>query len=113
MLVPHATSAILAPAKLQDYLLSREHPVGRFKARFFNGLGFAADRWPELEAAFRAQHLTQDAELAETGPHGQAYQIRAILTGPSGRSASVVSVWFVRTGESTPRFVTAYPGGSK
>lgn len=31
------------------------------------------------------------------------------LVGPSGRSADVLSVWIVRTGEELPRFVTAYP----
>src|SRR5437762_14090911 len=40
--------------------------------------------------------------------YGQKYSIRAPLVGPSGRSANVVSVWLVRTGEERPRFVTAY-----
>jgi hypothetical protein len=76
-------------------------------------LGFSADRWTELEAALRSQHLTQDAAETEAGPHGQSYAIRAILTGPGGQSAPVVSIWFVRLGEQHPRFVTAYPGGAK
>ena len=71
------------------------------------------EQWPILEAACRGQHLTQAAELTDNGVHGASYEIRAILTGPSGASAIVVSVWFVRHGESAPRFVTAYPGGKK
>ncbi len=113
MLLPHAVSAVIDQAKLRDYLLSQAHPVGRFKARFFAALGFSADRWVELETALRSQHLTQDAVVTESGPYGQSYAIRAILTGPGGHSALVVSVWFVRVGERHPRFVTAYPGGAK
>lgn len=111
MLLPNADAAIIEPAKLQGYLLSSDHPIGRFKARFFTALGFSATRWAELETAFRQQHLTLDATAVESGPHGQAYEIQAILTGPGGSSAPVVSVWFVRVGEQHPRFVTAYPGG--
>jgi len=64
-----------------------------------------------LESAFRTQHLTQNADGAGVVPGGQKFTIRAILVGPNGQSASVVSVWFVPTGEAAPRFVTAYPGG--
>jgi uncharacterized DUF497 family protein len=40
----------------------------------------------------------------------QTFTIRAILTGSNGQPAAVVSVWFIRAGETAPRFVTAYPG---
>jgi hypothetical protein len=113
VLLPNADSAVIERAKLQDYLLSQTHPVGRFKARFFMALGFSADRWREFDAALRTQHLTQDVAETESGPHGQSYTIRAILSGPGGQSASVVSIWFVRVGEQHPRFVTAYPGGAQ
>ena len=113
MLLPNADAAVIDPVKLHGYLLSTDHPIGRFKARFFHALGFVAHRWQELEIALRVQHLSQEAQLHEAGSHGRAYQIRAILTGPGGVSAEVVSVWFVRRGETNPRFVTAYPGEAK
>ena len=113
MTLPRADAAVIERAKLVDYLLSPVHPVGRFKARFFSRLGFVADRWTEFEAALRAQHLSQDAEPGRTEPHGQLFTIRAILTGPAGESAVVLSVWFLPAGSSQPRFVTAYPGGAK
>lgn len=110
MQLPHADRAEIEPAKLRDYLLSTNHPIGRFKARFFVALGFSAEGWQELENAFRLQHLTQDAEVARTTSYGQTFTIRAILNGPNGQSATVVSVWFVPAGGQVPRFVTAYPG---
>jgi hypothetical protein len=110
VLLPNADEAVIDPAKLRDYLLSTTHPLGRFKARFFGALGFAADQWQELESAIRTQHLTQEAKSLPAMRSGQKFTIQAILTGPSGESAAVVSVWFIRAGETAPTFVTAYPG---
>jgi len=102
---------MIDPAKLRDYLLSREHPVGRFKVRFFESMGFTRSRWDLLESALREQHLGGDAQPTTPSECGQKYEIRAILVGPDGRGAPVVSVWIVRRDEDMPRFVTAYPGG--
>jgi len=110
--LPNASRAIIDPAKLRDYLLSPAHPVGRFKAPFFVALGYAQEQWPQLEADLRTQHLSQEAQPATTSSYGQKYEVRAILTGPAGRAAEVVSVWIVHVGEDVPRFVTAYPGGT-
>ena len=110
MLIPNADRATIEPAKLRDYLLSGTHPIGRFKARFFTALGFTPDHWAELADALRIQHLAQDAEPAAPTVHGQSYTIRAILSGPTGQAASVVSVWFISARGDVPRFVTAYPG---
>jgi hypothetical protein len=113
VLLPNADRAEIDPAKLHSYLLSPSHPVGRFKARFFVALGYSAGEWQALEADLRIQHLSQPAEAGPRLPYGQSYTIRAILKGPSGAAASVVSVWFIRSGTAVPHFVTAYPGGDQ
>lgn len=113
MRLPNADRAVLDPTKLHGYLLSRSHPVGRFKAAFFSALGYSAEDWQRLEADFRSQHLAHDAIVSKASQYGQTYEIRATLVGPSGRSAAVVSVWLLSTGEDIPRFVTAYPEGSR
>jgi hypothetical protein len=113
VLLPNAGVAEIDPLKLHGYLLSPTHPVGRFKARFFAALGYAPERWPELEADLRSQHLTQDAEPAEATGYGQLFRIRGILKGPNGQSAAVLSVWFIPAAGAPPRFVTAYPGDAK
>ena len=110
MLIPNADRVTIDAAKLRDYLLSAIHPIGRFKARFFAALGFSSPRWEELADALRLQHLTQAAVAMPPTIHGQKFTISAILVGPTGRSAVVVSVWFIPTGGHAPRFVTAYPG---
>ena len=104
---PNADRAIIDAAKLHGYLLSATHPVGRFKARIFGRLGYGAGQWGQLEADLRSQHLPEDARLVAMTEYGQKYEIRAILTGPIGQADLLVSVWFVRVGEDSPRFVTA------
>lgn len=112
MLLPNGDRAIIEPRKIRDYLLSDSHPVGRFKARVFARLGFTAERWELFEQALREQHLNQPAESAGGDAFGQSFTISAILKGPTGAPAPIVSVWFIRVGEDRPRFVTAYPGGT-
>jgi hypothetical protein len=98
------------PVKLHGYLLSTSHPIGRFKAAFFARLGYTSINWQAFDRALREQHLTKAARLMETTRHGRKFEIRAILKGPSGQSAVVLSAWMIRTADSVPRFVTAYPG---
>ena len=113
MRLPNADRAVIDPMKLHGYLLSRSHPVGRFKAIFFSALGYSSENWQRLEADLRSQHLTHDAAAGKVSRYGQTYEIRATLVGPSGRSVEVVSIWFLLAGEDVPRFVTAYPEGGR
>jgi hypothetical protein len=98
-MLPNADQAVIDAIKLHGYLLSTSHPIGRFKAAFFAKLGYTSANWQALDSALREQHLTQRARPLETTGHGQKYEIRAILSGPAGESAVVVSVWMVRAGE--------------
>jgi len=108
--LPNADSAIIEPAKLRDYLLSPEHPWGRYKAHFFESLGYSQNDWRQLEADLRRQHLPLDTRPGQPSPFGQKFEILASIRGPLGKIAMVLSVWIVRNGESVPRFVTATPG---
>lgn len=110
MLLPNADRAQIDPRKLYGYLLDTGHPVGRFKARFFSSLRYVADEWRTLEADLRIQHLSQPAKPDPRKRDGQAWTIRAILRGPNGQSAGVVSVWFIPADGDVPHLVTAYPG---
>ncbi len=110
MQLPSADLAIIEPSKLQDYLLSPFHPLGRFKAAFFASLGYSHERWQELDRDIREQHLIMDAELGEITKYGRKYLIRGPLRTPEGTIVQLVSVWIIRGGEEAPRFVTAYPG---
>lgn len=110
MKLPGSERATIEPAKVRDYLLSSEHPVGRFKAAFFRALGYTQDDWPQLHADLLALAASGEAAVGQASDFGQKYEVRGSVEGPAGRSAEVVSVWIIRTGESAPRLVTAYPG---
>jgi hypothetical protein len=96
--------------KIQDYLLSPTHPVGRFKAAFFQGLGYSQSDGRTLESDIRRLIETADALGGQASPYGEKYEVRGTLRGPSGRVAELVTVWIILTDENVPRLVTAYPG---
>lgn len=109
MKLPNYENAIIPHAKIVDYLLSQSHRDGRGKAKFFAQFGFTINFWEELVQALR-QHVT-DNEIAkiEESPFGTRYVIEGKIITPDGRTPLIRSVWFVATGETIPRFATAYP----
>jgi hypothetical protein len=109
MKLPNAEHAVIEPAKVRDYLLSSSHPVGRFKAPFFASLGYASASWDRLDEDLRLLAASGDAEFGRDSPYGRKYEIRGNLSGPSGKSAGVLTVWIILDGEDVPRFVTALP----
>jgi hypothetical protein len=42
-------------------------------------------------------------------PHGVMYITEEALEAPRGASPRIRTVWILETGETNPRFVTAYP----
>ena len=110
MKLPSAERAVIEAAKIQDYLLSTSHPVGRFKTAFFAGLGYTSSNWQRLEADLRNLATSGDAEPGQSSPYGHKYEIRGTLRGPSGKTAEVLTVWIILFGEDVPQFVTAFPG---
>ena len=93
--------------KLRGYVLSTDHQIGRFKARFFASLGFSEGNW-ELLRDRLLELAAGDSDLGPASKYGQKYIISGTLEGPSGK-ARVQSVWIVLTGDDIPRFVTVYP----
>ncbi len=107
--LPHLDRAELSPAKLRDYLLDPEHPVGWAKARFFAGLGFRRDRWAELHFALLLHAAEGEATMEPVGRYGQKVVIRGRIRGPEGATAALRAVRIQPHGDVGPRFVTAYP----
>ena len=108
MKIPGSARPVIEEAKVRDYLLSPEHPVGRAKAQFFVPLGFERTNWSVLRDQLQ-QLASVDAELGAGTRFGQKYVVRGTIHGPMA-AAAIVTVWIVLHGEDFPRFVTAYPG---
>ena len=63
--LPDSEKAHIDSAKIRDYILSTEHPVGRFKAALFYHMGYNREKWEVLVDDIRRSHLPLDAELVE------------------------------------------------
>ncbi|MDZ7833210.1 MAG: hypothetical protein U5L07_15780 [Desulfobacterales bacterium] len=112
MKLPNADQAIIPTEKLQNYLLSPNHPVGKFKAAFFRAIGYTNDNWQQLESEIRAL-LTLDAYASKSTDYGQKYEIRGYISSPLGGKVNIVTVWIIRVEEQIPHFITAYPGDQR
>ena len=110
MVLPASDRALIDASKVRDYLLSREHPVGRFKAVFFERLGYAWGSWPRLQSDLLDHGRTGIAVEGQASRFGRKYEVHGRMVGPSGRAAEVVTVWVTLADEDFPRFVTAFPG---
>jgi hypothetical protein len=107
--VPACDRATIDPAKIQNYLLSPTHPVGRLKARFFGRFGFDASDPDEFIRALLSHVRDNPVATTETSPFGTKYRVEGPLPSPDGRNPYVGTVWMIATGEALPRFVTAFP----
>jgi hypothetical protein len=108
-MLPAAERAVVDGAKVRDYLLSRAHPIGRSKARFFEALGYQRRDWQALQQDLRGLAGVGRARRGRPSGFGRKYEVHATLAGPNGRRADIVTVWIIRHGEHAPRLVTAFP----
>lgn len=109
MNLPNAEAAIVDDAKVRDYLLSAANPRSRGKPAFFHALGFGFESYELLRDALARIARSEVAVEGQSSPFGRKFEIRAMLTGPSGKSAQINTVWIIENGSTTPRFVTAHP----
>jgi hypothetical protein len=103
---------MIDPAKVRDYLLSPTHPVGRYKARVFEALGYQQGRWQDLAEDLRSHARVNDAAVGTPSRYGTKYEVRGPLPPRNGPSMQFCVVWIVRVGENVPSLVTAYPEGT-
>lgn len=109
--LPNADRAIIDTEKIRDYVLSRSHPVGRFKAAVFGRFGYFAESWEIFERNLRELVLSMDVTKVENSRFGQKFIVEGPLVSPSGETMQIVSVWIILKGENVPRFITVYPRG--
>ena len=93
--------------KLTEYLL-RWRPEDD-KSGFLALGGYSVDNADELLLNIREQILPLETELIEQTEYGPKYRIRSMLTGPNGRSLSVVTIWLTEDATNETKFVTLLP----
>ena len=109
MQLPNADAAVVSRDKIVGYLLNSQHPDSAGKAAFFSAMGFHVDSWRQLADALIKLVTVAPVALRVDSPHGSKYIVDGAIDTPSGRSASVRTVWIVDHGNHAPRLVTAYP----
>ena len=108
--LPGAERAYVESAKITEYLLNADHPVGGDKAAFLSRFGFRREEWDVLESAL-LMHARQGHVVGERQTvYGHHYTLEGPLRTPDGRNPTIRTAWMVRSGEPQPRFVTAHPG---
>ena len=86
------------------------HPVGSAKAGFFRGHGYHDDNLELLaDGLLQIARSEEIQDTAET-PFGVKYVVDGPLQTPAGPLVRIRTVWIIETGETDPRFVTAFPG---
>jgi len=109
MKLPNAHEAIVSEQKVEAYLLSFDHPRGRYKAAFFAAFGYEAGRPGLLVSALKQHAALHEVAKVEETSFGIRYTVDGELESPDTRRPRVRAVWFVEHGETAPRLVTAYP----
>ena len=104
-----ASRAIVAEAKVRDYLLSSEHPVGRFKARVFAAVGYRRDAWERFRDDLLALAIAIDVTQTRNDQFGQRFIGTETLISPAGTALPVHTVWLIPSQGDPPRLITAYP----
>ena len=95
--------------KLEDYVLNPYHRSGRHKARVFQAaLGITRANADILhQALFHAAATSDRAEDRGDNGFGHEFVLRFPLSTNTG-SATVLSAWLIRHGETFPRLATCY-----
>lgn len=110
MKLPDGENALVPIQKIEQYLLSEVHAIGRAKARFFQSVGYQPRDASVLAADLASiARNEQVSDVAETR-HGTKYVVDGNLKTPSGSSVRIRTVWIVEASLDRPRLVTAYPG---
>ena len=93
---------VIDVAKIQNYLLNTDHPVGKSKAVFFAACGFARARPDELANCLLA-HASPDnlADSVQT-PFGTKWIFEGPIQTPAGAVPGLRSVWIVRQLRPSP-----------
>jgi hypothetical protein len=72
----NAERVVIDARKVRGYLLSRSHPIGRFKAAYFARAGFEAGNWADLVSQLRELAVGGEAVPGATTEYGQKYHFR-------------------------------------
>jgi hypothetical protein len=108
MNLPNADRAVVDIAKLRDYCLSPIHRQGKFKTKvFLSSLGIGTGHANLLREWLVDAAINSEASPGRKDAFGDRFIVDFVAQHKS-RSATIRSIWIVRSGEDFPRLVTSY-----
>jgi filamentous hemagglutinin len=113
--LPNYENAVIPREKLELYCLDPGHvslvfgkSSGKDKARVFQAaLGFVTSDWELLRNRILEELPYQQALMRHEDEHGKRYNVSVPITGPNGRTVTVLTAWIIRPNTDYPSFVTA------
>ncbi len=89
MKLPNFENAIVSSTKLEGYLLSEVHPVGRAKALFLKNLGYDDTAPHILERDLLSIAGEEDVSHVQASEYGTKYIIDGMIRTPSGATVTM------------------------
>ncbi len=113
MKLPYRNRAFITPEKINKYLLSSTHKTGKYKAAFFEKIGFNSANEKEFKEALLAiahkNKVTNVTESIDEGIfYGKKYEIVGNIKGPLG-NADIKTIWIILRNKKEPKLVTVTP----
>ncbi len=109
MKLTNTNNLLIPKEKLIDYVLSKTHAIGKFKAKFFRSLGFDETNVSIFEKALSKIARSQEIVDVQSSSYGTKYIIDGEIKTPREKLVKVRTVWIVEKGQTKPRFITVYP----
>ena len=100
---------IVEIAKVEAYLLNRDHPTGRAKAAFFGRFGYASIDAIAFAMALDRHGAARPITRTSTNAYGVKYEVQCNFETPDRRNPCIVTIWLQPSGEAGCRLITAYP----
>ncbi len=113
--LPKADKARIDPRKLGDYALNPDHPKNEGKWRAFDQLGYDVQSGSGRQAAtddvmnqIRAKLPDSEAMPVRGSAFGSRFEVDVTITGPNGKTGTLVTIWQIDKGGDSARLITTY-----
>lgn len=107
--IQNADRAIINTAKLTEYALNPNHPVGGDKSKVFeSALGFNLSNYQVLLDKIRDGVTRFEGVLGKVDQYGRRYTVDIPRLGANGREAIVRTGWIYRPGSEVSELTTLF-----
>lgn len=105
----NSESIEISPAKLTEYALNPEHPVGKHKAKVFETtLGYTLDNYQDLiDNVYRNINKFPFSQIG-SNDQGKLFRCDIAMSGPNGKTAVVRTGWITENDSGLYRLTTIF-----